>query len=182
MNLESLDRRLAARAIEDDLLRSNSRPVHISLVESTKSTLEAQLSFLASLRGVATPEQAAELEEEIRGKRAHLEKICAELADRNAAGRADQADLGGEIYHAPTITWKDLFDQVLEKKRIHGESKKALLEDWLKKHPGLSRTQVYDFLAGKTDGRISVSKRGEIQTAIRTSAEQLGLPTRTNSD
>ena len=78
MDLQSLDRRLAARAIEEDLVRINSRPVHISIVENAKSILEAQLSQLASYRGVAAPEEAADLDAEIGRKRAHLEKIRAE--------------------------------------------------------------------------------------------------------
>jgi hypothetical protein len=182
MDLQSLDRRLAARAIEEDLVRINSRPVHISIVEHAKSTLEAQLSHLDLLRGVATPEEAADLDAEMGRKRAHLEKIRAELTARAVAERVDSAESNEASRLVPTITWKDLFDQVLEKRKQNGESKTALLKLWLREHPRLCRTQVTDFLAGRIERRVSARCCEKIKMAIRTSAEKLGLPTRTSSD
>jgi hypothetical protein len=182
MNLESLDRRLAARAIEEDLKRMNSRPVHISIVENAKSILEAQMSQLASYRGVAPPEDVAELDAEIGRKKAQLEKIRAELTSRAIAERVDSAESDGASRLVPTITWKDWFDQVLEKRKQNGESKTALLKLWLREHPGLCRTQVTDFLAGRIEKRVSARCCEKIKTAIRTSAEKLGLPTRTSLD
>lgn len=182
MDLQSLDRRLAARAIEEDVQRLYSRPVHISIVENARSILEAELSYLLSLRSVATPEEAAELDAKMELKRAHLARICAELAARDAASAVGTSDSEGAMHRNPTISWRDLFDQIIEKKRLHGESDTALMRDWLKEHQGLSRSQVYDFLAGRIKGRVSAIKREKIRTAILTSAEQLGLPTRTNSD
>jgi hypothetical protein len=164
------------------LQRTNSRPVHISLVENAKCILEAQLSELASYYAVTSPEEAADLDAEIERKKAHLERIRAELASRAAAERVDSAESDGASRPVPTITWKDLFDQVLEKRKQNGESKTALLDLWLGEHPGLSRTQVTDFLAGRIKGRVSGNKLEKIQTAIRNSAQQLGLPTQTTSE
>jgi hypothetical protein len=182
MDLHALDRRLAARAIEEDVQRMNSRPIHISIVEGARSMLESELSYLLSLRTVATSEEAAELDAKMELKRAHLERICAELTARSAADQIAPPDSDGAIHQKPTINWKDLFCQIIQKRRFHGESDTVLLRDWLKEHQGISRSQVYDFLAGRIKGRVSDSKCEKIRTAILTSAEQLGLPTRINSD
>ena len=71
---------------------------------------------------------------------------------------------------------------MLEKRKQNGESKTALLELWLGEYPGLCRTPVTDFLAGRTEKRVSARCCEKIKIAIRTSAEKLGLPTRTSSD
>ena len=53
---------------------------------------------------------------------------------------------------------------------------------WLAENRSISRTAATDYMAGRIKGKISPTKRDEIEAAIIASAERLGLATRTNSD
>jgi len=191
MDLASLDWRRYQREIEQERLRINSRPIEIA-IEDVKHTLELELNYLAGLREVATPEEACELDVQMESLRAQLSKIDAELAARidsekaelrlGPRGEVPEIDPGATTQTSEAINYVLLFSQVLEKRRRPSESKTAVLKDWLQEHRDLCRTQVTDYLAGRTDGRVGKNKCRAIEVAILASAEALGLTTRIDSD
>jgi len=190
MDLKSLDRLHFQRSIQQEIERITSLPIELSAIENAKSILEGKLKDLTSYRDVATPEEGCELDAEIERLNSRLTKISAELAGRIAEERvAPGSDSRSEAQveettqlHSEGANYVFLLKQVLEKGKKNGESKKALLEGWLKENRGLSRTQVTDYVAGNVKGRVSDSKCKAIEAAILTSATELGLVTRTNSD
>jgi hypothetical protein len=191
MDLASLDWRRYQREIEQERLRMSSRLIEIA-IEDRKHTVELQVKYLTGLREVATPEEARELDVQLENLRAQMSKIDADLAARADIEKAEPVpDLRGEepgidpsatTQTSEAINYGLLFTQVLEKRRRPSESKTAVFQDWLLEHRDLSRTQVTDYLAGRTDGRVGKDKCKAIEAAILASAEGLGLTTRINSD
>jgi hypothetical protein len=191
-DLESLDKRSFERSIVQELARINSRPVELSAIENAKSALESELKYLTGLREVATPKEASELDAHITRRRTQLAKIRKKLAAHADREKVDpKADLPSEMRGAESsattiqdggIDYVRLFNQVLERGMQSGESQKVVLADFLKEHPGISRTQVTDYRAGRTQGRVSPGKCRTIEAAILASAARLGLTTRTSSD
>jgi hypothetical protein len=181
------------RSIGQELERINSRPIELSVIKNAKSFLEAKLKYLAGLQEIATPEEAHELDAEAARLRAQLDKMDAELAARADEEEAKPGiplarnEVLGSESSATTVERKTtdyvlLFNQVLERSKRSGESATAALEGWLNENRGLCRTQVTDYRAGRIKGRVSASKCKAIEAAIRASAQELGLPTRTDSD
>jgi hypothetical protein len=191
MDLASLDWRRYQWEIEQERLRMSSRSIEIA-IEDVKHTLELELKYLAGLREVATPEEASDLDVQMESLRAQLSKIDAELAARidiekaelgpGPLGEEPEIDPGATTQTSEAINYVLLFSQVLEKRRRPSESKTVVLKDWLQEHRDLCRTQVTDYLAGRTDGRVGKDKCRAIEVAILASAEALGLTTRINSD
>jgi hypothetical protein len=189
MDLESLDRRTFQRAIEKEVERMNSLPIHISVVKSAKSALEQKLKYFAGLREVATPEEAGEIDAEMTRLSNHLTKIDAELAARADEDTVDPSTLPDKAPEAVTASREArvaectaLFAQVLDLLNKNGESKSALQSTWLEENPGISRTQLTDYLGGRIKGRVSAPKCTEIERAILASAAALGLKTSSRSD
>jgi len=88
-----LDRRLVMRAIEQDVERTASEPVPISIVGIGKDGAESQLKYLNSLLEIATPEEKPALEAKIDHCRALHTKHATELTAREEAIRAREEAL-----------------------------------------------------------------------------------------
>lgn len=180
LDLASLDKRRFHRAIEQYAEELHSRPVEASIIANAKLMLEHELKDLASLRDVATPEEARELDlrmERMRVRIGQLEKELAPLPDQPLASKSAQT-----ASQFQTTDYVSLLEKVLEQRGGAGEAKTKILALWLSEHPGLSRTQVTDYLAGRIERRVSAAKCKAIEDAILASAHQLGLTTRSDSD
>lgn len=191
MDLASLDWRRYQRDIEQERLRMSSRLIEIAM-EDRKHTVELELKYLTGLREVATPEEACELDVQLESLRVQMSKIDADLAARVDREKAElgSGPRGEEPGLSPSATRQTsepinyglLLRQVFEKRKRPGESQAAVLKDWLQEHHDLSRTQVTDYMGGRTVGRVGKEKCRAIEAAILESAEALGLTTRINSD
>jgi len=191
MDWEALDRRSCAR-FGQEVERMKARSRELFNFTASRTILTSQLNYLADLRVDATPDEAREIDARVEDLQARLTRMDAEALARADNDEVEASpDLRIEASGAESeavsrqcepVDYILLFHLIVEKLKQHGENKTAVLGDWLREHPRLSRTQLTDYLGGRIKGRVSASLCKDIEAAILASATKLGLTTGTNSD
>ena len=98
------------------------------------------------------------------------------------AGRSGSKDLVNSFFEHRGKLYADQLSGVVD--HAHAEHVRLLndsvtqlgsIDKWLALNPSVRRTQFFDYKAGNITDRISISKLAEVELAIRTTAESLGL-------